>query len=282
MTPHLQTQENRVSPRHPVLFVSHGAPDLLLKPGATVRLWEQLGQALPRPRAILVISAHWVASQPTVSTASHPETIHDFGGFAEALYHMSYPAPGAPDLAQRVRELLAEAGLPHAETPDRGLDHGAWIPLTALYPDADIPVVQLALQPFAGPDWHRRVGTALRPLRDEGVLILASGAVTHNFGWLEWGKNDTIVPQARIFADWLGDTLARDDRPALQDYRRIAPQGAAAHPSEEHLLPLFVALGAAQPGEKPLRMAPEYTYGGLAMDAYLWQEGSSSPFTTEQ
>jgi 4,5-DOPA dioxygenase extradiol len=268
--------------RHPVLFVSHGAPDVLLNPGATVHLWQELGAELPRPKAILVISAHWAAREPTVSTASAPETIHDFGGFPEPLYTMEYRAPGAPQLAARVRELLAAAKLPNSEVPDRGLDHGAWIPLKAMYPDADIPVVELALQPSAGTDWHRRIGAALRPLRDEGVLILASGAVTHNFGWLTWGDNSTPLPQAVAFADWVGDALARDDRPTLLEYRRLATQGAAAHPSEEHLLPLFAALGAASPGEIPLRLEPEYTYGGLAMDAYLWQEDSQTPFRTEQ
>jgi 4,5-DOPA dioxygenase extradiol len=150
-----------------------------------------------------------------------------------------------------------------------------------MYPAADIPVVQLAIQPFAGPDWHRRLGTALRPLRDEGVLILASGAVTHNFDWLTWGRDGQPVPQAAAFADWLGEALARDDRPALIDYRRAAPHGAGAHPTEEHLLPLFAALGAAEPGEKPLRLTPEFTYSGLAMDAYLWQDASPTPFTSE-
>ncbi len=270
-----------MSPRHPVLFVSHGAPDVLLKPGASVALWQRLGAELPRPRAILVISAHWAAREPTVSTAASPDTIHDFGGFPDALYAMEYPAPGAPALAARVRELLAAAALPCAETPDRGLDHGAWIPLKAMYPQADIPVVQLALQPSAGTDWHRRIGAALRHLRDEGVLILASGAVTHNFGWLTWGENSKPVEAAQAFATWLGEALARDDRPALLDYRRQSAHGAAAHPSEEHLLPLFSALGAATLGEIPLHLEPEYTYGGLAMDAYLWQDASPAPFNPE-
>ncbi|MBK7848791.1 MAG: dioxygenase [Zoogloea sp.] len=270
-----------MSPRHPVLFVSHGAPDVLLKPGASVALWQRLGAELPRPRAILVISAHWAAGNRPSTTAATPDTIHDFGGFPDALYAMEYPAPGAPALAARVRELLAAAALPCAETPDRGLDHGAWIPLKAMYPQADIPVVQLALQPFAGTDWHRRIGAALRPLRDEGVLILASGAVTHNFGWLTWGENSKPVEAARAFAAWLGEALARADRPALLDYRRQSAHGAAAHPSEEHLLPLFSALGAASPGEIPLRLEPEYTYGGLAMDAYLWQDASPAPFNPE-
>ena len=267
--------------RHPVLFVSHGAPDALLAAGASVALWRRLGAGLPRPRAILVISAHWAAREPTVSSAAHPDTIHDFGGFPEALYAMRYPAPGAPELAGRVRELLAAADLPCVEAPDRGLDHGAWIPLKAMYPQADVPVAQLALQPFAGTAWQHRIGKALQPLRDAGVLILASGAVTHNFGWLTWGRTTQPLPAARDFADWMGDALARDDLPALLDYRRQSLQGAAAHPTEEHLLPLFVALGAADPGEIPLRMEPEYTYGSLAMDAYLWQDASPGPISIQ-
>ncbi|MDD3352261.1 class III extradiol ring-cleavage dioxygenase [Zoogloea sp.] len=270
-----------MSLRHPVLFLSHGAPDILLKGGASVALWKQLGAALPRPRAILVISAHWAARMPLVSTAATPETIHDFGGFPPALYSMHYPAPGAPTLAARVADLLHSAGLPCEESPHRGLDHGAWIPLKAMFPDADIPVLQLALQPFAGPGWHFRIGQALRALREEGILILASGAITHNFAWLTWGEDSAPLPQARMFSDWTGATLARGDREILLDYRHQAPHGAAAHPSEEHLLPLFVALGAADPEETPLRLEPEFIQGGLAMDAYLWQDASPTPFHPE-
>lgn len=263
--------------RQPVLFVSHGAPDILLNPAATVAVWHALGIQLPRPRGILVISAHWAASTPTLSLSSAPETIHDFGGFPPALYQMHYPAPGAPELARRAGELLAAAGLPH-RFEQRGLDHGAWIPLKALYPNADVPVTQLALQPMAGPQWHVALGAALAPLRDEGILILASGATTHNFGWLNWGVNGAPRQEAVIFSDWLADALARNDRAALLDYRRSAPHGAGAHPTEEHLLPLFAALGAADADELPLRINPEFTYGGLAMDIYLWQQGSPTSF----
>lgn len=255
--------------RHPILFVSHGAPDLLLAPGKTGDLWRVLGEELPRPRAILAVSAHWGAEQPTVSTAVKPRTIHDFSGFPEALYQLNYPAPGAPELGERVVELLAAAGLPTVRHPGRGLDHGAWAPLSLLYPQANVPVTQLALQPNAGPDWHLRLGEALRPLRDEGVLILASGSVTHNFGWLA-PPGSPPLPAASNFSEWLAVRLQADDRSGLADYRRQSPTGAAAHPSEEHLLPLFVALGAAAAGEMATRHAPEFTYGSLAMDAYVW------------
>lgn len=256
-------------PLHPVLFLSHGAPDLLLHPGHTGALWETLGQQLPRPRSILVISAHWGSVRPTVSTVPQPATIHDFSGFPESLYNEEYPAPGAPALAERVLQCLSAAGIPAEQHPGRGLDHGAWAPLKLIYPAADIPVTQLSLQPAAGPGWHLQLGAALAPLRAEGVLILASGAITHNFGWLTWSADAPAYGPAREFSDWIAAQLACGRQEALLDYRQQAPHGTCAHPTEEHLHPLFVALGAAGKAP-PQRFAPEFTYGGLAMDAYLW------------
>ena len=252
----------------PLVFVSHGSPDVALQDGATLQCWQQLGTTLPRPRAILLISAHWETPQPVISTANQPSTIHDFGGFPQALYQMQYPAPGMPELAERVTQCLAVNGIPLTQNAQRGLDHGAWIPLRTLYPQADVPVVQLSVQPSAGTEWHWRLGQALRPLREEGILIMASGAVTHNFGWL--ARQGAPVPQAQVFSDWLGEKLAARDVPALLDYRQQAPYGAAAHPTEEHLLPLFVTLGASDADETLTRYTPEYCYGGLAMDAYVW------------
>lgn len=266
-----------MSTRHPVVFISHGAPDLLLNPGATGELWSALGRRLPRPKAILVVSAHWEANRTLVSAAAAPETMHDFGGFPRALYAMHYPAPGAVQLAGRVAALLGTGGLDVDEDVQmdqrRGLDHGAWVPLTLMYPEADIPVSQLAVQPRSGPAWHRELGRLLQPLRDEGVLILASGAITHNFGWLRQPGSPPFPPAVE-FATWFGQTLTEGEDEALLDYRHRAPHGAAAHPTEEHLLPFFVAWGASGPGDRVTRLAPEYTYGGLAMDAYLWESGT--------
>ncbi len=261
---------------YPVLFVSHGAPDLLLHSGATGELWSRLGRELPRPRAILAVSAHWGRPQPTVSTVDQPATLHDFSGFPEALYQMSYLAPGAPELAAQVLNQLLEAGLPILQHGSRGLDHGAWAPLKLLYPEADVPVTQLAIQPAAGPEWHWQLGRALAPLREQGVLILASGAITHNFGWLNWQGDAQAYEPAREFSDWVGQRLADGQTDALLDYRRQAPHGTCAHPTEEHLHPLFVALGAGG-SQPPRRYTPEFTYGGLAMDAYVWD----SPVTKE-
>ena len=259
-----------MSSRMPVVFVSHGAPDALLKAPSAVASWRAIGAALPKPQAILVLSAHWQAALPTVSQSERPDTIHDFAGFAPELYRLTYPAPGAPQLARRVTTRFFETGTQSQTDAGRGLDHGAWVPLMAMFPQADVPVTQLAL-PYPGDAADLlAIGTVLRPLRDEGVLILASGAITHNFGWLRWSEGESSVPlpRAKVFADWVGERIAGRDVQGLADYRQ-APWGAEAHPSDEHLLPLFAALGAAA-DDAPTRHQPAFTYGGLAMDNYVW------------
>ena len=262
----------------PVVFVSHGAPDALLKAPDTMDCWREIVRHIPQPAAILAISAHWDAPQPTLSLAAAPKTIHDFSGFAPALSLMQYPAPGAPALARQATALLSAAGLAADLHPSRGLDHGAWMPLTIFYPEANVPVTQLSLMRNASAASHFAIGQALAPLRAEGVLIIASGAITHNFNWLDWqpANNHVPVPKAQHFADWVARQLATGDIAALLDYRS-APYGAEAHPSEEHLLPLFVALGAAQ-GEPPQPCRPHFSYAGLAMDAYVWGNPSTTAF----
>jgi 4,5-DOPA dioxygenase extradiol len=259
----------------PVVFVSHGAPDALLQAPDTVACWREIARELPQPKAILVVSAHWQARQATASLAGAPETIHDFSGFAPELHRMHYRAPGAPSLAERAVALLATAGIAADLHPDRGLDHGAWAPLSVMYADARVPVTQLSLVRHADAANHYAIGQALAPLRDEGVLIIASGSITHNFAWL--APNATAdqppLPQAKAFADWVAERIAANDTAALLDYRS-APHGADAHPSDEHLLPLFVALGAAR-SELPQRYRPRFTYGALAMDAYVWRDAAA-------
>jgi len=252
----------------PVVFVSHGAPDVLLKADDALACWREIAVRVGTPKAILVVSAHWQAQLPTASMSIAPQTVHDFAGFAPELYRIEYPAPGSPALAERVLSLLARAGIAADLDPDRGFDHGAWVPLSVLYAQAQIPVTQFALSLTGGPEAHLAQGRALAPLREEGVLILASGGITHNFSWLSWDEDMKTFPPARAFADWVGERLAQRDVAALLDYRE-AGNGAAAHPSEEHFLPLFVALGAAQ-GTAPRRYQPRFTYGALAMDAYFW------------
>jgi 4,5-DOPA dioxygenase extradiol len=254
--------------RLPSLFISHGSPMTALEPKLTgVRLAE-LARALPRPRAIVVASAHWLAHAPLVGAAAQPQTVHDFGGFPPALYALQYPAPGAPEVAQRAAGLIAAAGLPVQLDPSRGLDHGVWVPLRMLYPEADIPVVPLSIQPRLGPAHQLALGRALAPLRDEGVLLIGSGSITHNLH--EWRNHDphTEAPYVRPFIGWVEQQLQRGDVDALLDYRRQAPHAEQAHPTDEHLQPLHFALGASGEAFTAQRLDAGIDMGFLAMDIY--------------
>jgi len=253
----------------PALFVSHGAPTLPLEPGATRDFLSALGKTLGRPRAVIIVSAHWETTQPAVSTAAAPQTVHDFYGFPEALYRLRYPAPGAPALAERAAALLSKAGMSTQLVPDRGLDHGAWVPLMLMYPEAGVPVTQLAVQSRLGPAHHLRIGAALRPLREEGVLILGSGSSTHNLREFREHDLDAAPPQwVTEFGEWTERAVTSQRVDDLLDYRRLAPHAACNHPTEEHFLPLFAAMGAATPGTKAQRIHSGYTYGVIGMDAY--------------
>lgn len=254
-------------PRLPALFVSHGAPTLPLEASAANTFLSTLGQDVERPRAILAVSAHWETGQPTVSAAPEPETIYDFHGFPRELYRLRYPAPGAPQLAGRVATLLRARGLPADIDPARGLDHGAWTPLILIYPEADIPVAQLSVQPGMGPQHHFDLGVALQPLREEGVLILASGSITHNLSEFRGRARDEAPPPwVSEFNDWIARTLQSGHAQELVDYRTRAPYAARNHPTEEHLLPLLVARGAGRDSVR--RLHAGYAYGVIGMDAY--------------
>lgn len=251
----------------PVLFISHGAPTLALNPGKTGELLHSIVAEMPAIRAILVISAHWDTSIPAVSLAAYPETIYDFGGFPQELYELTYPAPGAPGLARKTIELLENAGMA-ADSEDRGLDHGAWVPLRLLYPHANIPVTQLSIQSVLGPYHHYRLGQALRQLREEGVLIMTSGAITHNlYDFRNPDPDAPALPYVHEFSNWIAEQLNLGDETSLLDYRRRAPFAERSHPTEDHLLPLFVALGASD-GDEPVRYNAGVTYGILEMDHY--------------
>ncbi len=258
----------------PTLFVSHGAPTLPLEPGETGVAWQKIAACIPQPTAILVISAHWETGIPTVSCVTKPETIHDFSGFPPALYQLQYPAPGAPDMAKAVVEALQQADIPVQLSNARGLDHGAWIPLSLMYPAADIPVTQLSLQPNQNPAWHIALGRALRPLREQGVLVIGSGSITHNLRAIFQHPRDEPVPQwATDFCNWIAEKIQAGDIDALSDYRRLAPYAVQNHPTDEHLLPLFVVLGVAGEATSAQRLNQVMTYGFLAMDAWLFAEG---------
>lgn len=256
----------------PTLFLSHGSPMHAIEPTTASRAWQELGRTLPKPRAILIVSGHWESSVPLVTGSANPQTIHDFGGFPAALYQIEYPARGDPDLAARAVALLKHEGIAAGVDGNRGLDHGAWVPLRWMYPDASVPVVQLSLQTELGPAHHLRVGRALASLGNEDVLVVGSGHTTHNLGdWMRGRDGGTPLPYAEAFARWLGEKLEGHDVEALLDYRHEAPGAVRAHPTEEHFLPLFVALGAAGDAATPEPLLRGFEGNALALDSYLFR-----------
>ena len=255
--------------KFPALFLSHGAPTLAMANNAFTHSWAEIAVVLGRPESILVVSAHWDTPFPAVTAARRLETIHDFGGFPEALYRMRYEPPGAPALASRVGELLSAIGQAPAVDPDRGIDHGGWVPLRWMYPDADIPVTQLSIQSELGARHHLEIGRALAPLRDEGVLVIGSGGIVHNLGELDWEPGERApMPWAAAFAEWMADKTAQGADDELADYRKRAPNAERAHPTEDHLVPFFVALGAG--GAPARRMNLGFDMGSLGMDCYAF------------
>lgn len=257
----------------PSIFISHGSPMLALQDSPARRFLQGLGRSLARPKAIVVVSAHWeTAGSVAVSLAAQPDTIHDFGGFPQALYQIVYPAQGAPEVAAHAAALLEGAGLPVARHARRGLDHGAWVPLSLMYPQADVPVLQVSLVHGAGPDAHLKLGQALAPLRSEGVLIIGSGALTHNLHEFRGQPLDAPTPLwVGEFEHWMRDRLEARDAAALLEYRKLAPSALKNHPTEEHVLPLFVAMGAAGEGAQARLLHASVEHGILAMDAYAFE-----------
>ncbi len=261
----------------PSLFLSHGSPMIALQDSPARRFLLKLGRSLPRPKAIVVASAHFETPMPVVVTDPAPEMIYDFGNFDSRLFEIVYSAPGEPSLAMTVAERLQAAGLGPRVTPKRGYDHGTWIPLALMYPDADIPVVQVSIQPNADPAHHLAVGRALAGLAAEDVLVIGSGSLTHNLGEVFDRRRGGFRPLegpidawATSFADWFADRIAANDVAALTDYRRQAPEAVRNHPHDDHLLPLYVALGAAGEGARPERIHTSGQHGSLMMDAYAW------------
>ncbi|WP_411339680.1 class III extradiol ring-cleavage dioxygenase [Sphingopyxis sp. J-6] len=263
--------------RLPSLFVSHGSPMMALEPSPARTFLAGLGDRLPRPRAILMVSAHhdaaWQGGRATVTASPAPPTIHDFGGFPDELFAMRYPAPGDPALAARIAELLAGHGLAVTADPDRGLDHGAWVPLSLIYPQADIPVVQLSIHSNASPEWHYALGQALTPLRDDGILIVGSGSMTHNLRALFAARLPIDAPAPAWvgdFTDWVADRMAAGVVDDILHAVERAPHGRDNHPTPDHILPLFVAMGAGGESFAAERLHASVTYGLLAMDVYAF------------
>lgn len=257
--------------RLPAVFVSHGSPMFAVEPGQAGPELARLGREMPRPRAVLVLSPHWMTPGVRVTTTAAPETIHDFGGFPPELYEIAYPAPGAPDVARRALDLLQAAGWQSAADPQRGLDHGAWVPVRHLYPKADVPVVQVSMPRDLDAAGAVRLGRALAPLADEGVLLLGSGSITHNL-FEVFRAPGADGAYAEQFVDWARRAVTHHDEQALVDYLHSAPHARRAHPTAEHYLPLPFAFGAAAP-DAPVRVIDGgMTHGVLAMDAYVFGE----------
>lgn len=270
-------------PALPSLFVSHGSPMIAIEPVPASAFLAQLGPVLDatfgRPKAIVAVSAHSLTREPALLAAAQHETVHDFGGFPDALYRLRYDTPGADGLAPRVAALVREAGLPIHVLPEGGLDHGIWIPLRMSYPEADVPILPLAFPPNWSPAQLFALGRSLAPLRDEGVLILGSGSMTHNLRMVFAGGRPPLdapeIAESAAFRQWFNERSAAADWPALLDYRAQAPHAALMHPTDEHLLPWYVAAGAGHEGPAR-RIHASLTYGCLGMDAYAFGAPASA------
>ncbi len=253
----------------PALFLSHGSPMFALEPGSTGPALGAWAAALPeQPTAVLIMSPHWMTRQAVVMSNPQPKTWHDFGGFPPALYQLNYPARGSTALATQVQALLQAAGIVCTDDPQRPFDHGAWVPLMHMFPKANIPVVQLSLPASDTPEQLIALGKALSPLREQGVLIIASGSMTHNLEEFAHSTrlNAPAVPYVTEFARWIEAAIMRGDTAALTNYRALAPHAVRAHPTDDHFVPLFFALGAGN-DDTPNYLSREVMAGSFAMDA---------------
>ena len=255
---------------HQAIFISHGSPSIVIDDCPATRFLEELPRRLSRPDAIVVASAHYETGEPRVGKSRRPGTVHDFRGFPQALFELEYPASGAPATTARVADLLRAADFDVAEE-ERDLDHGIWTPLLLAWPDADIPVVPLSIQPHRGGAWHYRVGRALAPLLDENVMVIGSGAATHDLSRFRGRPVDAEPdPDAKAFHDWLIQAATENRRLEMLAWEQEAPHADANHPTPEHFMPFFVAMGAAH-GLGPAEVLHDsFTYGALSMAALGW------------
>ncbi len=255
-----------MSGRMPVLFVGHGSPMNAIEENEFSHAWERLGKELPRPSAILCISAHWYTQGAKITAMDMPKTIHDFYGFPDELFAMSYPAPGSRALAEKVRSQIrsTKASL----DLNWGLDHGAWSVLIRMYPKADIPVVQLSLDGSKPTAFHYKIGTELRRLRDEEVLILGSGNIVHNLFEIQW-RVDLAYPWASRFDSLVKDRILAGDYDSLVDYQELGEDARMSIPTDEHYLPMLYALGASDKGEGVKFFNEKLTLGSVGMRGFV-------------
>ena len=255
-----------------VLFISHGSPVEALDQSDNADAWRALSGQLKRPARIVIASAHWSGFPIRLTGSKAPKTIHDFQGFPAPLYDLQYPAPGEPQLARNIACRLSAAGLQSWLDPERGLDHGMWVPLRHLYPDADIPVVGISISARHDPDWHYYLGRQLAQSLDDETLLICSGSITHNLGDMH-GNRIEVSGYVDAFQTWISQQMAQRNDGALLNYRRLAPEAVRAHPTDEHLLPLFIALGAGDT-RAPQRFNAVISQQSLAMDAYLFERAA--------
>jgi 4,5-DOPA dioxygenase extradiol len=260
----------------PSVFVSHGAPTFAMEPGRAGAQLRALGQALGKPKGIVIVSPHWITRGLEVTASAQPETIHDFGGFPAALYRLQYAAPGAPELAERAARLLESYGQPVSLHTSRGLDHGAWVPLLHMYPDADVPVVQVSLPDGSTQLQAFALGRALAPLAQEGVLVIGSGSLTHNLQ--EFRTGDTgEADYAREFTHWIRNAVQQGDSDRLVHALERGPHAQRAHPTTEHFLPLLVAAGAAHNLSPATVLDGGIRHGVIAMESYVFGQSIALP-----
>ncbi|RAU23493.1 dioxygenase [Paramagnetospirillum kuznetsovii] len=247
------------------LYLSHGSPMMVLEDTPARAFLTELGKRIGKPRAVLAVSAHWLSAVPALGFAAWPDKINDITGFPPALYQLAYAPPGAPDVAARAADLLGE---PLRRDPGAGIDHAIWSVMSLIWPEADVPVVPLSVQPEDGPRHHYDLGRRLRPLSEDGILIMGTGAATHGLeDYFRRPAGGPTEPHVAEFTHWLAETTESGDVAALLDYRDLAPHAERNHPTEEHLLPFFSALGASRSG-RGTRLHHSVDSGVLAMDAY--------------
>ncbi|RDE19012.1 dioxygenase [Motiliproteus coralliicola] len=264
-----------MTPLAPVMFISHGSPTFALEPGTAGRLLRQRSGLFDQLEALLVISPHWMTRGSYLGAAEHPETIHDFGGFPSSLYQLNYPAPGAPVLAAEIQTQLAQQGVEVRLDPRRGLDHGVWVPLMHLRPDADLPVLPLSLNVDHSPAQLLQLGQALAALRQQGVAIIASGGLTHNLRDIRFNAA-VAADYAERFQGWVGEQVRERELIALQNPARHSPDFERAHPTPEHYLPLLIALGATTQQDHLETLDSAIEHRAISMTSYLWQRSEDN------
>jgi len=265
----------------PSVFISHGAPTFAIEPGRAGAQLRALGHALGNPEGIVIVSPHWMTRGLEITASDSPETIHDFGGFPAALYDIQYAAPGAPALAARAARLLELRNASATLHPTRGLDHGAWVPLMHMYPDADVPVIQVSLPFSSTPEQAYALGQALAPLGGEGVLVIGSGSLTHNLREFSMG-NTAVAEYAQTFTRWVRNAVQHGDSDRLLHALERAPNAQRAHPTSEHFLPLLVAAGAAKDASSVTVLDGGIRHGVLAMESYVFGQSIALPIEEEE